>query len=71
MLWTTQKSQCSIQSAAIHTHMRAHTHRYCLDYLYMDLLLVFETLVCMRMSFANEFSKAYIIKPTDNQPATM
>ena len=54
-----------------HTHARTHTHRYCLDYLYMDLLLVFETLVCMRMSFANEFSKAYIIKPTDNQPATM
>ncbi|KAF6107068.1 visinin like 1 [Phyllostomus discolor] len=72
-LWTAQKSRCSIQSAAIHTHTHTHTHthRYCLDYLYMDLLLVFETLVCMRMSFANEFSKAYIIKPTNQQPATM
>ena len=42
------EDSCSIQFAAIYTEEKY----ICLDYLSMDPLLVFETLVCMRMLFA-------------------
>ncbi len=45
----TERISCSIQFAAISTEKKKYI---CLDYLSMDLLLVFETLVCMRMLFA-------------------
>lgn len=49
----TERISCSIQFAAISTENEKKKKKIiCLDYLSMDLLLVFETLVCMRMLFA-------------------